>query len=65
MTRIDVNELVTSFMKRGGRITVVKSARAAGIPRPKMRVKGSKVQRNFDRSSLGYAILNYSKLTNR
>ena len=65
MTRIDVNELVTSFMKRGGRITVVKSARAAGVPRPKMRVKGSKVQRNFDRSSLGYAILNYSKLTNR
>ncbi len=65
MTHDDVNAMIRSFMKRGGRITVVKSARAAGVPRQKMRVKGSKVQRNFDRTTLGYAILNYDKLTNR
>jgi hypothetical protein len=65
MTHNDVNELVHSFMTRGGQITVVKSARAAGVPRPKMRIKATKAQRHFDRSSLGYAILNYSKLTNR
>lgn len=65
MTQNELTTLVKAYMRKGGRITVVKSARAAGVSRPKMRVKGNKIQRNLNRSYQGYAILNYSKLTSR
>lgn len=65
MNSSDVTNAVQRFLRAGGVVTVVKPGRAAGIPAVRMKTKTTFVRRVTKAVNQGYALMNYSKFSNR
>ena len=65
MKHDDVTNAIQRFLRAGGVVTMVKPGRAAGIPPVRMKTKTTFVRRVTKTVHQGYALMNYSKFTNR
>lgn len=66
MTTRDVQDAIALFLKKGGKVTVVKSAKAKGVQPMQMKLTTNRsnrrcVSRTF---SLGYSLTNYDRFLN-
>lgn len=61
----EVTSAVQRFLCAGGVVTVVKPGRAAGIPPVRMKTHTTFVRRVTTAVNQGYALMNYSKFSDR